>query len=90
MGRERTRDRKNFNGQRVVCYMGRINKNKNHRKNLNAMREKLIQAIVDFLGDEISEFTKQDFIELAKESDEALLDRVIHILWWYHNEYNNN
>jgi hypothetical protein len=54
------------------------------------MREKLIQAIVDFSGDEISEFTKQDFIELAKESDEALLDRVISILWWYHNEYNNN
>lgn len=54
------------------------------------MRKKLIDAIVEFSGDEISEFSKKDFIDLAKESDEALLDRLISILWWYSNEYNNN
>jgi len=51
------------------------------------MRKKLIDAIVEFSGDELEE---KDFIDLAKESDEALLDRLISILWWYSNEYNNN
>lgn len=69
--------------------MGRINGNKDNRKNLNTMREKLIQAIVDFSGEEINEFTKQDFIDLAKESNEQLFDRIIGILQFYQDEYNN-
>jgi hypothetical protein len=49
-------------------------------------REKLVNAIIEYYGSEVSEFTKQDFIDLAKESEDQLLDRLIGILEWYHNE----
>lgn len=49
-------------------------------------RIKLIDAIVKFSGQEIIEFTQQDFINLAKESNEQLIDRLVHILEWYENE----
>lgn len=49
-------------------------------------RKKLIDAIVKFSGEEIAEFSKADFIDLAKESNDELLDRLINILEWYENE----
>lgn len=49
-------------------------------------RAKLIDAIVKYSGEEIAEFSKADFIDLAKESNDELLDRLINILRWYDNE----
>ena len=49
-------------------------------------RKKLIDAIVKFSGEEIAEFSKADFIDLAKESNDELLDRLINILEWNENE----
>ena len=49
-------------------------------------RAKLIDAIIRFSGEEISDFSKSDFIDLAKESNDELLDRLINILKWYDNE----
>ena len=49
-------------------------------------RKKLIDAIVKFSGEEIAEFSKANFIDLAKESNDELLDRLINILEWYENE----
>jgi Zn-finger protein len=49
-------------------------------------RAKLIDAIVKFSGEEIAEFSKSEFIDLAKESNDELLDRLIEILKWYDNE----
>ncbi len=49
-------------------------------------RAKLIDAIVKFSGEEISEFSRSEFIDLAKESNDELLDRLINILRWYDNE----
>lgn len=49
-------------------------------------RKKLIDAIVKFSGEEITDFSKADFIDLAKESNDELLDRLINILEWYENE----
>lgn len=49
-------------------------------------RTKLIDAIVKYSGGELSEFTNDDFISLAKESNDQLLDRLIGILQWYENE----
>lgn len=49
-------------------------------------RAKLIDAIVKYSGEEISEFSRTDFIDLAKESNDELLDRLINILRWYDNE----
>jgi len=54
------------------------------------MREKLISAIVELTGSELNEFTRADFIALAKESEDQLLDRLIHIAKWYQDEYNND
>jgi hypothetical protein len=47
-------------------------------------RAKLIDAIVKYSGEEIA--SKADFIDLAKESNDELLDRLINILKWYDNE----
>jgi len=49
-------------------------------------RAKLIDAIVKYSGEEISEFSRSEFIDLAKESNDELLDRLINILRWYDNE----
>ena len=46
-------------------------------------RAKLIDAIVKYSGEEISEFSRSEFIDLAKESNDELLDRLINILRWY-------
>jgi hypothetical protein len=49
-------------------------------------REKLIDAIVKFSEEEINEFSQQEFIDLAKESNDQLLDRLIGILDWYERQ----
>lgn len=49
-------------------------------------RAKMIDAIVKYSGEEISEFSRSEFIDLAKESNDELLDRLINILRWYDNE----
>lgn len=52
----------------------------------NNIRKKLVTAIVEYSSDELDE---QDYIRMAKESEEKLLDNLISILGWYHNELNN-
>jgi hypothetical protein len=47
------------------------------------MRRKLIYIIENYSGDEL---TINDWINIAQESDEELLDRVHHILEHYFNE----
>jgi len=59
-------------------------------KNKQMEREKLIDAIVKFSGEEINEFSQQEFIDLAKESNDQLLDRLIGVLEWYDAELKNN
>lgn len=48
------------------------------------MREKLINALIDLASDELDTET---LIQMAKESDEQLLDRLIHIAHYYFMEY---
>jgi hypothetical protein len=48
-------------------------------------RQKLIDAIHEYASDELDE---KDWFNIAKESDKQLIDRVINILSWYHEEYN--
>lgn len=49
------------------------------------MREKLIDAILDLASDEFED--TKELIELAKESEEQLLDRLIHIAKYYYEQY---
>lgn len=44
------------------------------------MRKKLVYAIVECSGDELGQ---QDLISIAIESEEELVDRLIHILEYY-------
>jgi hypothetical protein len=46
-------------------------------------REKLINAILLLSGDELE---CSDFRNMAKESDDELIDRLIHIAKYYHSE----
>ena len=52
--------------------------------NKNKMREKLINLILSYTQDG---FEASDIIEMAKESEEQLLDRLGDILEYYVNEY---
>jgi hypothetical protein len=56
-------------------------------KKKTTIREKLIDAIMEYGGDEIESVTEA--IGIAKKSDEELVDVVINILKFYHDEYNN-
>lgn len=49
------------------------------------MREKLINAIIEYAGDELDEF---DYQRMSRESEEELVDRLIHILEYYFIQYN--
>lgn len=51
----------------------------------NKLRKTLVTAIVEHSSDELNE---QDYIRIAQESEEQLLDRLINILGWYFDEYN--
>ena len=48
------------------------------------MREKLINALINLASDELDEDT---LIAMAKESEEQLVDRLIHIANFYFMEY---
>jgi hypothetical protein len=50
-------------------------------KKENSMRVKIIDTIIEFSDDELDFNTA---IEIAKETDEKLVDRLINILFWYH------
>ncbi len=50
------------------------------------MRQKLVDTIMELSDDEFMSYS--DLIELAKESDEQLVDRVISIAQYYKNLYN--
>jgi hypothetical protein len=50
------------------------------------MRQKLIDAIIEFSVDEFESIA--DIIELARESEEQLVDRIISIAEYYKNETN--
>lgn len=47
------------------------------------IRETLIDAIIEFANDELED--RKDLIELAKESDEQLIFRLISICRYYIN-----
>jgi len=49
------------------------------------MRELLIDSILDLSGDEYE--TVNDVIELAKENEQQLLERVIDIANYYRDKY---
>lgn len=49
------------------------------------MREKLINAILDLASDELEDIN--ELIQLAKESEDALIDRIISIAKYYQDNY---
>ena len=51
------------------------------------MRELLIDTIMNLSGDEYE--TVQDVIELAKESEDQLVDRIIAIACFYRDQFND-
>ena len=51
------------------------------------MRELLIDTLINLSGDEYE--TIQDVIELAKESEAQLVDRVIAIACFYRDQFND-
>lgn len=51
------------------------------------MRELLINAIFDLSSDEYE--SVQDVIELAKESEEQLVERLIGIACFYRDQFND-
>lgn len=55
-------------------------------KIMDNSREKLVVAIRGFAGDEL---TIEDWEKIAIESNEQLIDRLVHILSYYHKEYND-
>ena len=69
-----------------VLWMGFMLKTNIMKKKIT-IREKLIDAIMEYGGDEIESVTEA--IQLAKKSDDELVDVLINLLIFYHNEYNN-
>ena len=51
------------------------------------MRETLIDAIIDLASDEIE--THDDLIELAKESETQLVERLVAIACFYRDQFND-
>jgi len=49
------------------------------------LREKLIKNILFYAGDELED--RDSLVELAIQSEEELIDRVINILDYYHGQY---
>lgn len=50
------------------------------------IREHLINAIIELSGEELE--YKNDLIILAKESEEELIHRILHVARYYKDEYN--
>lgn len=55
--------------------------------NMDNIRVKLVNAIYDYASEELD---MSDMLDIAKSSNEQLIDRLINILEWYTNAYNNN
>lgn len=51
-------------------------------------REKLVGNILFYAQDELE--SKEDLTQIAMESEEQLLDRLISILDYYYSEYDEN
>lgn len=51
------------------------------------VREALVDAILKYSGEEF--IIKEDLIPLVKESEGELIQRLIAILEWYHQNYHN-
>lgn len=51
------------------------------------MRELLIDAIFNLSEDELE--SVQDVLELAKESEDQLVERLIHIAFFYKDQFND-
>ena len=49
------------------------------------LREKLIKNIIYYAGDELED--RDSIVELAIQSEEELIDRLIHILDYYYDQY---
>jgi hypothetical protein len=49
------------------------------------MREQLINAIVDLSSDELQ---TEDYISMAKESEETLVARLVNIAYYYKDQSN--
>jgi hypothetical protein len=49
-------------------------------------RERLVDAIIELGGDEFEH--SDDYIKLAKESEDELISRLIDIANYYHDELN--
>ena len=69
------------------CSLDGLHVKTNIMKKKITIREKLIDAIMEYAGDEIESVTEA--IEIAKKSDDELVDVLINVLIFYHNEYNN-
>ena len=53
---------------------------------MDNIRVKLVNAIWDHSSEELETL---DLLKIAKSSNEELVDRLINILEWYANEFNN-
>ncbi len=55
-----------------------------YKSNEMSTREKLVDAIIDLAGDEFQ--SRHDLIQLAKETEEQLVERLVHIAHYYKEE----
>jgi hypothetical protein len=69
------------------CFLDGLHAKTNIMKKKKTIREKLIDTLIEYAGDEIESVTEA--IGIAKKSDEELIDMLIDVLIFYHNEYNN-
>jgi len=69
------------------CSLDGLHAKTNIMKKKKTIREKLIDTLIEYAGDEIESVTEA--IGIAKKSDEELIDMLIDVLIFYHNEYNN-
>ena len=54
---------------------------------METTREKLVNAIIELAGDELGE--RGSLIQLAKKSEDELIDEIISIARYYKNELNS-
>lgn len=54
---------------------------------MSTLRIELVNTIYEYSSEELD---KLDLLDIAKSSDEQLLLRLINILEWYANAYDNN
>lgn len=54
---------------------------------MDNIRVKLVNAVWDHSSEELETL---DLLQIARSSNEELIDRLINILEWYANEHNNS